>query len=1240
MTSPPLGSQLPDHEQAVRKPQPVNIDAAADQLDKSMKHLVISTTPPKSSLSSSPSAMDSPHLRAAGLQHVPKSPSPALPSPVPRSASRLSVGRAASPALSRRGSMVSLQGAETTQSLRKVSSSRRLSSNRNSSSPLYPPKSPLPATAVDEPPPLTAQKIAADWFAKELEYHKQDQSTQTVVILHDACYGHRFSRLKTSKSHLSMIVERPERVLASILGIATAYVRFGERHAGGPHAPHPKRDPASDVPFTIKRSSRVQDITSPIVTNVHGTKWMKELQEMCNLARDKLAQSSKEVARIEEADKPKKPDLHHGDLYLSAESLDALQGALGGVCDGVDAVFSGPKGQPRNAFVCIRPPGHHCSSDWPSGFCWLNNVHVGIEYAAQNHGLTHAAIIDFDLHHGDGSQSITWERNEKVANMPPKQPKNAPPLKKTQIGYFSLHDVNSFPCEDGDYNKVSAASLCLENAHNQTIWNVHLQPWKTEEDFWKLYENKYLVLLEKARAFLRLHTQRLRSSPGQTQPKAAIFISAGFDASEWEGAGMQRHKVNVPTEFYARFTRDIVKMSQEPELGAEGRVISVLEGGYSNRALTSGVLSHISGLCEGQGAATSVAPANPFAQDVPMGNTVIQHTLGEAEKKLRYNVEWWHETSLYALETLVYPDPPPPPKKSQRSGPRPNFATPTQSFTRKVVDPEKFIKNSSGEWVPVREYARPPTPPPPDVDWVTAAHELSKLLVPTDRQTLSYRPEELAEPRVRKEKTLPPEVPVNTGRQLRERKAKVSTYSEPPSDDESFYAKTASRTDGDRRKTTDGVSINAGDEEAAGMAQQRRTSLASDATGERPTSKGSAVAVRQPAGTTAGNVQVKKTRTAPKKEVPAMKPPPRPFASRMGSHAEGKRSSSGASSSASHDVDQLTSGIKKITLKMPTKEEHDAKQNAAAEEEKAKRKATSTKTRGKVGVVRGGKTATAVAGRKPASPTTGSSTETGPPAATTNLGLPPGMPARTQSENDTTAKPNTRNKPPMHLPEARPRSLSRQSIENMAEEIMNSLPTSLGSPSERLSAEGSTPNGILETAEHVPAMVPRPDTPPPPPPASMPHFVNYEPAVGGVSVVGEGQQKPPLAHHPASAPALPAPATLRWVPLNADVDASIAGGGAANSSSAAAGAAGSGPGTGKPAAAPAAPAAASQPPLPVFTPSSHIPFGPAPGVANGALSLAALTGQDAQQQQQQFTNMTQAQRDGTAAGPESDRMQK
>jgi histone deacetylase HOS3 len=207
--------------------------------------------------------------------------------------------------------------------------------------------------------------------------------------------------------------------------------------------------------------------------------------------------------------------------------------------------------------------------------------------------LTHAAIIDFDLHHGDGSQTITWAHNDKIAAMP----KNTPNSKKTAIGYFSLHDINSYPCEMGDTEKVQNASLCVENAHGQSVWNVHLQPWKTEAEFWELYQTRYITLVEKARAFLRHHTSRLRSAPNQPIPKAAIFFSAGFDASEHESDGMQRHKVNVPTDFYARFTRDVVALAREPDTGVEGRVISVLEGGYSDKALISGVLSHVSGLC-------------------------------------------------------------------------------------------------------------------------------------------------------------------------------------------------------------------------------------------------------------------------------------------------------------------------------------------------------------------------------------------------------------------------------------------------------------------------------------------------------------------------------------------------------------------------------------------------------------------------------------------------------------------
>lgn len=104
------------------------------------------------------------------------------------------------------------------------------------------------------------------------------------------------------------------------------------------------------------------------------------------------------------------------------------------------------------------------------------------------------------------------------------------------------------------------------------------------------------MLLDKTRNYLRTQTERLRLVPNGSKPKGAIFLSAGFDASEWESDGMQRHKVNVPTEFYARLTRDVVRIAAEEGSAVDGRIISVLEGGYSDRALCTGVFSHLSGL--------------------------------------------------------------------------------------------------------------------------------------------------------------------------------------------------------------------------------------------------------------------------------------------------------------------------------------------------------------------------------------------------------------------------------------------------------------------------------------------------------------------------------------------------------------------------------------------------------------------------------------------------------------------
>lgn len=667
---------------------------------------------------------------------------------------------------------------------------------------------------AEEPPPPTATSVAFDFFTKELASHQDDAvGTQTVVILHDDCYGHRFSRPKTSKSSLSMIVERPERILASVLGVSAAYVRLGSRHSGGHDAPRPDSSSTSTIPFKIRKSSRAMSILSPAVTAVHGKSWMEELKAMSDSAATNLELHLKEITRPVQSGDPathlEKPTLHEGDLYLCGESLNAFQGAIGGVCDAVDTVFSDVATAPRRAFVAVRPPGHHCSSDFPSGFCWINNVHIGIEYAAQTHGLTHAVIFDFDLHHGDGSQEITWDRNAKNVNMP----KNTPISKKTAIGYYSMHDINSYPCEWGEKEKVQNASLCIDNAHGQSIWNVHLQPWKTIDEFWNLYNTRYSVLLEKARSFLRQHATLVRASSKHASPKSAIFISAGFDASEWEGAGMQRHAVNVPTEFYARFTHDVVKLAQEEGTAVDGRVISVLEGGYSDRALSSGVLSHLAGLCQNS---TQMASEHDQSEDrmldafqsMNISSTDQERMLSNGVQDRptpRYDESWWHVGNLSALENYITPPPlpPPAPKRLQRAM-MPTYATPTETFTQKVVDPIKFNRSMSGTMRPMPMSPRAVAPQViPEVDWIVATHELSKLLVPSDRQTRSCKPEELAAPCAKKERQSGPPAlpagPVNGGRQLRGRKTKTSDSASPPLED--VFAKMSLPVEEPRRQT-------------------------------------------------------------------------------------------------------------------------------------------------------------------------------------------------------------------------------------------------------------------------------------------------------------------------------------------------------------------------------------------------------------------------------------------------------
>ncbi|EFQ30712.1 histone deacetylase domain-containing protein [Colletotrichum graminicola] len=945
-------------------------------LAHSLKQLSLSASPagnsPRTSSVLSP-------LRPAVNRNSP-APSPRVPSRSPSFVRELSRSRSSTPTL-QRSSTPTLQRKTSTSSLHSVagSSSRtpsrapsRRTSMAHTSSPSI--KSPLrPSLPEYIKPPPTANSIARDYFKTELDVHHSPTSTrptEALVVLHDACYGHRFSRPKTSRAALSTIVERPERIKAGVLGVAMAYVRLGERHCDGAYALHPSLDPLSipTIPFRIYKTDRRLPLTSPAVTNVHGTKWMEELKMMCDVAEMKLATGGKELQRPEMNRGSEGPPakFHEGDLYLCSESLEAFEGALGAVCEAVDRVFTSG---PRRAFVAVRPPGHHCSASYPSGFCWINNVHVGIMHSILNHGLTHAAIIDFDLHHGDGSQAITWAHNARGVNAA----KNTAAWKKASIGYFSLHDINSYPCEMGDEEKVKNASLCIDNAHGQNVYNVHLESYGSEKEFWELYESRYSVILEKTRKYLK--TQAARLSSFNLPPKAAIFFSAGFDASEWETKGMQRHNVNVPTEFYARIAQDVVKIASEEGLGVDGRVISVLEGGYSDRALYSGIFSHLSGLSGNQISEEPTRGRSSFGHETGQkaGATYNGQSIPQSPSTSSlhpYNPAWWSSSELDELEVAMGNRPPSP--RAVRHSTPPTYCTPTQASIGKAVDPARMRRIASGLSNGIT-YARPPTPPPPDVHWTVAAHELSRLLIPSDRQVDSCKPEDLNAEATRARRDMqsilnpdlvppapaPALAPVSrpTSRMsLRERKpTKPGMYVDADEDDD--------KRSKNRRKTVAGPPALSSDKAAArgitsdtnGAAKRpgRRLSavspVASNASemvqganrvaGPRPDTSmsvrpDSAMSVRTQGGS---SLTVKKTRMpAAKKDVPkttrtVKKPtaPAKPSPPQQSQPFRAPHRKPSPAAASEDDMDKLTAGMKKIKINLITKTQKEERAKAA-----------------------------------------------------------------------------------------------------------------------------------------------------------------------------------------------------------------------------------------------------------------------------------------------------------------------
>ncbi|KAF9643925.1 histone deacetylase complex protein [Thelephora ganbajun] len=440
-----------------------------------------------------------------------------------------------------------------------------------------------------------------------------------VVFLQDACLKHQYIRSRD----LSTIVERPERVRAVKAGLAVALSHLEGLNVGSKLKPQTLAAEASNVdpsdsddlakaldqmtleastappseskttPVRIVHSTAYVDIlNNPAVKFIHGDidrdVYLEHLKDWVANSVDKISKGESEIPI----------DLPQGDLYLCPGSLDAIQGALGTVCEAVDTVISstGHSSQsapstPKRAFCVVRPPGHHCGEDTPCGFCFVNNVAVAAAHAHLTHKIRKVVIFDIDLHHGNGTQAIAWGVNEEYYRKLLQSESRSPDqVVETglQIYYGSLHDILSFPCEDGKAALVQAASVSIHGPHGQYIENIHLEKYDSTEDFFdRLYEGPYKKLLTKAEQFVK--------ETGGSNDDTLVFISCGFDACEHEYQSMSRHGRTVPVEFYHRFTRDACAFADKM---AGGRIVSLLEGGYSDRALISGTIAHVAGFTD------------------------------------------------------------------------------------------------------------------------------------------------------------------------------------------------------------------------------------------------------------------------------------------------------------------------------------------------------------------------------------------------------------------------------------------------------------------------------------------------------------------------------------------------------------------------------------------------------------------------------------------------------------------
>ena len=235
-------------------------------------------------------------------------------------------------------------------------------------------------------------------------------------------------------------------------------------------------------------------------------------------------------------------DFHYfdADTPMSPDSLNVSLHAIGSALRAVDAVMSG---EVANAFVAARPPGHHAEKDTAMGFCYFNNIAIAARHAMRAHGAERVVIVDWDVHHGNGTQDIFW--NDK------------------SVLFCSTHEMPLYP----------GTGSGRETGEHNNIVNAPMTAGDDGQVFKDIFRTTILPRI-------KAHAPDL------------ILISAGFDAHARDPLG----NLQLVEQDYTWATQELMEIAATR---CKGRIVSLLEGGYDLQGLAFSVGAHVQALMEG-----------------------------------------------------------------------------------------------------------------------------------------------------------------------------------------------------------------------------------------------------------------------------------------------------------------------------------------------------------------------------------------------------------------------------------------------------------------------------------------------------------------------------------------------------------------------------------------------------------------------------------------------------------------